>query len=77
MVRVNKQMGAVLALGLAIPTLATPSFAQRSDEGRMSDARAKSLRECNADAGKTSQHTWGDHQVQKYRSCMMQKGEQE
>jgi hypothetical protein len=77
MVRVNKQIAAVLALGLAIPTLATPTFAQRSDEGRMSDAREKSLRDCNVEAGKMSQHTWGDHQVQKYRSCMMQKGEQE
>ena len=77
MVRVNKQIVAVLALGLAIPTLATPTFAQRSDDGRMSDAREKSLRDCNVEAGKMSQHTWGDHQVQKYRSCMMQKGEQE
>jgi hypothetical protein len=77
MVRVNKQIAAVLALGLAIPTLATPTFAQRSNEGRMSDAREKSLRDCNVEAGKMSQHTWGDHQVQKYRSCMMQKGEQE
>jgi hypothetical protein len=77
MVRVNKQIAAVLALGLAIPTLATSTFAQRSNEGRMSDAREKSLRDCNVEAGKMSQHTWGDHQVQKYRSCMMQKGEQE
>jgi hypothetical protein len=77
MVRVNKQIAAVLALGLAIPTLATPTFAQRSDDGRLSDAREKSLRDCNVEAGKMSQHTWGDHQVQKYRSCMMQKGEQE
>ena len=43
----------------------------------MSSAREKSLRDCNAEAGKLIQHTWGDHQVQKYRSCMMQKGEQE
>src|SRR5262245_10509100 len=44
MVRVNKQTAAVLALGLAISTLATPSFAQRSEEGSMSSAREKSLR---------------------------------
>ena len=77
MVRVNKPMAAGLALGLAISTLATPSFAQRSEEGSMSSAGEKSLRDCNAEAGKLIQHTWGDHQVQKYRSCMMQKGEQE
>jgi len=41
MVRVNKPMAAVLALGLAIPTLATPSFAQQSDEGRMSRRAGK------------------------------------
>jgi len=47
MVRVNKPMAAGLALGLAISTLATPSFAQRSEEGGMSSAREKSLRDCN------------------------------
>jgi hypothetical protein len=77
MVRVNKPMAAGLALGLAISTLATPSFAQRSDEGGMSSPREKALRGCNGEAGKMTQHTWGDHQVHKYRSCMMQKGEQE
>jgi predicted outer membrane protein len=77
MVRVNKPMAAVLALGLAIPTLATPTFAQQSDDGNMSNARENSLRDCNAEAGKMSQHTWANHQVQKYRSCMMQRGEQE
>jgi len=57
MVRVNKPMAAGLALGLAISTLATPSFAQRSEEGGTSSAREKSLRECNAEAGKMSQHS--------------------
>ena len=69
-----KPMTVALALGLAISTLATPSFAQRSEEGSMRSAREKSLRDCNAEAGKLIQHTWGDHQVQKYRSCMMPKG---
>jgi hypothetical protein len=76
MVRVNKPTAAVLALGLATSTLATPSFAQQSEEG-MSSAREKSLRDCNVEAGKMSQHSWGDHQVHKYRACMMQNGEQE
>ena len=77
MVRVNKPTAAVLALGLAISTLATPSFAQRSDEGDTSSAREKALRDWCRDAEKLTQHTWANHQVQKYRSCMMQKGEQE
>jgi hypothetical protein len=76
MVRVNKTTAAVLALGLATSTLATPSFAQQSEQG-MSSAREKSLRDCSTEAGKMSQHTWANHQVQKYRACMMQNGEQE
>ena len=55
MVRVNKPMAAGLALGLAISTLATPSFAQRSDEDGMSSAREKSLRDCSKDTEKMSQ----------------------
>jgi hypothetical protein len=74
MVTVNK-VAAALALGLAVSALATPSFAQ-SSEG-MSGAREKALRDCNAEAGKMSQSTWGVQQLHKHRSCMMQRGEQE
>ena len=75
MVTVNK-VAAALALGLAISALATPSFAQRA-EGDMSGQREKALRDCNAEAGKMSQSTWGVQQIHKHRSCMMQRGEQE
>jgi hypothetical protein len=79
MIRRNKYGAAALALGLAVSTLATPSFAQRSERGEtgMSSAREKAMRECNGEAGKMSQSTWGVQQLHNYRACMMQRGEQE
>jgi len=38
----------------------------------MSAERETALHDCTAQAGKMSQHTWGDH-----RSCMMQHSQQE
>ena len=78
MLRMNKCLAGVL-VGVAVSALATPSFAQRSEGGDvgMSSERGKALRDCTGEAGKMSQHTWGDHQIQKYRSCMMQHGEKE
>jgi hypothetical protein len=67
---------AALALGLALAAAATPSFAQRAEEG-MSGARARALRECNDMANKFTQHTWGDVQIDQYRACMTQHGQQE
>jgi hypothetical protein len=72
--RISKLL-AVLALGLAVSALTTPSFAQRS-EG-MSGARAQALRTCTKEAGKLIQHVWGDHQIDKYRACMMQHHQEE
>ena len=79
MIRRNKYVAAALALGLAVSTVATPSFAQRSEQGEagMSSAREKAIRECNGEAGKMSQSTWGVQQNHNYRSCMMQRGQQE
>jgi len=59
--------------------LTTPSFAQRSEGGDvgMSSEREKALKDCTAEPGKLRQHTWGDHQIQKYRSCMMQYSQRE
>jgi hypothetical protein len=74
MQRISKSL-AVLALGLAVSTVATPSFGQRS-EGR-SSARAQALRACTHEAGKLIQHVWGDHQIDKYRACMMQHHQEE
>jgi len=76
MIRRNKYGAAALALGLAVSTLATPSFAQRSED-QMSGEREKALRECNGEAGKMSQSTWGVQQLHKHRSCMMQRGQRE
>ena len=72
----NKYIAAGLAAGLAISALATPSFAQVSEDN-MSDTRNKALRDCTAESGKMSQSTWGVQQLHKQRSCMMQHGEQE
>jgi hypothetical protein len=74
MQRISKLL-AVLALGLAVCMVATPSFGQRS-EG-MSGARAQALRTCTREAGKLIQHVWGDHQIDKYRACMMQHHQEE
>ncbi len=64
-----------IALGLAIAaTLATPSLAQRAD---MSAGRTQALHQCNATANKYSQSTWGDWQLDEYRACMSQHGQQE
>jgi hypothetical protein len=75
MIRANKSLAA-LALGLALSALATPSFAQRSEDG-MSAARAAAIRECNAQAGKYKQYTWGDTEEDTYRACMAEHGQQE
>jgi hypothetical protein len=64
----------VLALALAVSPLATPSFAQRSE---MANARVAALHACTTEAGKLKQYTWGDHQIHKYRTCMMQHHQEE
>ena len=77
MVAINKYVAGI-AFGLAIAAVASPSLAQRSENGNpMTSAREQALRECNGVAGKMSQHTWGDHQIQAYRACMTQHGQQE
>jgi hypothetical protein len=68
MVSVNKHAAAALAFGLAVSALATPSFAQRAED-QMSGTREKALRDCNAKAGKMSQHSWGDHQTPRCSVC--------
>jgi len=65
-----------LALGLALASLASPSFAQRADQP-MSTAREQALRECSTGASKYQSGTWQSTQLHTYRSCMMQHGEPE
>jgi hypothetical protein len=79
MITVNKHLTApvsALALGLALAALASPSFAQRSEQP-MSTTREQAVRECNAAAGKYYNSTWQTTQIHSYRSCMAQHGEPE
>ena len=69
MQRISKTL-AVLALGLAVSTVATPSFA-------MSGARAGAVHSCTKQAGKLKQYVWGDHQIAKYRTCMTKHAQRE
>jgi len=76
MVNASKNLvvfGFGLALGLT--ALASPSFAQR--EEHMSGKRAAAVHDCSMRAQKFPQSTWGDAQGAQFRSCMMEKGEQE
>ena len=73
-IRISKFLTA-LAVGIAVSALATLSFAQRS-EG-MSSGRAAAIRDCNVQAGKYKQYLWGDYEIDAYRACMAQRGQQE
>jgi hypothetical protein len=66
---------ATFALGLVIATTVSPSFAQRGD--RASTSRAQALQDCNAEAGKYSEHLWGNVGRDIYRACMANRGQPE
>ena len=74
MMRISTLLTA-LVLGLAVSSLATPSFAQRS-EG-MSSNRVAAIHDCTTKAGKFKQYVWGDYQIDKYRACMAQHHQEE
>jgi hypothetical protein len=63
---------AMLALGLITIASAAPAFAQTNGD-RMSAA----LRECNRQASKYPDYLWGDFEIDVYRACMTQHGQQE
>jgi hypothetical protein len=67
---------AMLALGLITIASAAPAFAQTNGD-RMSAARAAALRECNRQALKYLDYLWGDYEIDVYRACMTQHGQQE
>jgi hypothetical protein len=78
MITINKYLTApvsTLALGLTLAALASPSFAQRSEQP-MSTTREQAIRECSGAAGKYYT-TWQTTQIHTYRSCMAQHGEPE
>lgn len=80
MVKFNKRqagVGAAFVLVLGLSVLATPSFAQRSERGEVDGARARALQECSQEMSKYSQSTWGHQQLDHYRSCMANHGQQE
>jgi len=79
MVKFNKHqagVGAAFVLACGLSVLATPSFAQRS-ENHMTSERAQALRECNTAAARYKQYTWGHQEIDTYRSCMANHGQQE
>jgi hypothetical protein len=43
----------------------------------MDDARMKALQECGAMEKKYTQETWGVQQLDMYRACMAQRGQEE
>jgi hypothetical protein len=67
---------AMLALGLLSIASTGPAFAQPNGD-RMSAGRAAAIRECNRAATKYPEYLWGDFEIQVYRSCMAQLGQQE
>jgi len=48
-----------------------------AQRGEARTGREQALRECNALANKTIQHVWGDFEIDSYRACMAQRGQQE
>jgi hypothetical protein len=74
--RIMTKLAAAVALSAAVMATASPSLAQRAEEG-MSGPRVKALHECNAAAGKMTQSTSASIQLDMYRACMMQHGEQQ
>jgi hypothetical protein len=67
---------AMLALGLLSIASTSPALAQPNGD-RASAGRAAAIRECNRAAAKYPEYLWGDFDLQVYRSCMAQRGQQE
>ena len=72
---------ATTKLGLAT-TIAALLFTAAPITGAVADvqisaARAQALQQCNRLAARFPLHDWGNTQIQLYRSCMAQHGQQE
>ena len=63
-----------LALGLAVATVASPSFAQRT-ENHNDKARDAAIHECSVQAQKWSNTMWQTSQFAAYSNCMMEHGQ--
>jgi hypothetical protein len=75
MMRISTLLTA-FAVTLAASALATPSFAQRSEDG-MTAARVAAIHDCDARVAKFKQYVWGDYEIDKYRACMAKHGQEE
>ena len=62
----------VVALLIAIPASALAAVRAERPPG-MSAARATAIHDCNVEAARFSQPTWGVQQISVYRSCMARK----
>ena len=75
----------IIAASLAVVSLtALPALAQTGpsalnpNAGRASsDARSAAILECNTIARRYTQYLWGNMEIDLYRACMMQHGQQE
>ena len=67
---------AMLALALVIIASTAPALAQPNGD-RTNARRAAAIRECNRAATKYPEYLWGDFEIDVYRSCMAQRGQQE
>jgi hypothetical protein len=72
--RTRKTLTAI-ALGLAIASAATPSFAQRADH-RGAPARDAAIHDCSVQASKWSNTMWQTEQFAVYSNCMAGHGQQ-
>jgi hypothetical protein len=73
--RIMTKLAAAVALSAAVLATASPSSAQRGEEG--TSPRAKALHDCSTMADKFTQYTWGSTQIDQYRACMTEHGQQE
>jgi hypothetical protein len=67
---------ATLALGLIATACVSPALAQTNGD-HMSAARAKATSECNPASAKYPDYLWGDFEIDSYRACMAEHGQQE
>jgi len=75
---INSRKGlAALAVGLAVSTLASPSYAQEGGGVRISQQRAQAIHECSVRAARYPQHLWGNQEIYTYRACMTEHGQPE
>jgi hypothetical protein len=90
---VTKTAIAALALGFAVAAAASPASARSRSAHPGYDARAqatsnlnemslgadrvKALQECNQQASKFLDYSWGDTQFDHYRACMAERGQAE